>query len=414
MSLGAILDPGTLTSEKRIVLRRKERANVRNPGIRSTAAIVAALSLGVAACGSDEGESSDGGASTAEPSETDEGAGSDAASSTDEPSVGQDAPTIVVTTNVLGNVVQEVVGDSAEVVTIMPVGADPHDFQASAQEVDAVNNADALIVNGAGFEEGLLDVIEAAEDEGVATFEAISVVETIEFGEGGHDHGDEDHADEDEHGDEGDHGDEDDHGDEEEHGDDDHGDEGEHGDDDHGDHSGVDPHFFTDPVRMAEAVEGIVDFLQDEIEFADPAALDASAEAYIAQLSVLDDAVAGLVDTIPAERRVLVTNHEVFGYFAERYGFEVVGAVVPGGSTTDSASAGELAELAEQVEAEAVPAIFADTSSSDDLVEALAAEVGDIAVVELYTESLGESGSDGATYLDMVLTNAERMSSALA
>ncbi len=370
--------------------------NVRIQRLQTVVVAVVALSFVATACGSDDGQSSESGA------EVD-------ASSTNQAAV-EGAPVIVVTTNVLGDVVQRVVGDAAEVITIMPVGADPHDFQASAQEVNAMNTADALIVNGAGFEEGLLDVIEGAEGEGVPTFEAISVIDTIEFGEGGRGD-DEGHGDEDGEHSDGEHGDEEDeHSDDDE--DSDHSDD-EHGDDEHGDHSGADPHFFTDPARMASAVEGIVDFLQGEVEFADPGVLDASADAYIAELNELDEAVVALVDLIPEERRVLVTNHEVFGYFAERYGFELVGAVVPGGGTTDSVSAGELAELAELVEAEGVPAIFADTSSSDELVEALASEVGDVAVVELYSESLGESGSDGATYLEMVLANAERMSSAL-
>ncbi len=111
---------------------------------------------------------------------------------------------------------------------------------------------------------------------------------------------------------------------------------------------------------------------------------------------------------------MLVTNHEVFGYFADRYGFELVGAVIPGGGTNDSVSAGELAALAELIEAEGVPAIFADTSSPDELVQTLADEVGNIAVVELYSESLGGPDSEGATYLAMVRTNGERISEALA
>lgn len=319
--------------------------------LKAAACVVAGLSF--AACGSD--------------SDTSDSAGSAA-----------EKPTIAVTTNILGDVVETVVGDSAEVVTIMPVGADPHDFQASAQEVDTMSNADALIVNGAGFEEGLLDVIENAEDDGVPTFEAIGAVETIEFGEAAH--GDEEHSDE---------------------------------DDGHG-HGGGDPHFFTDPTRMAVAVEALVDFLQDTVEFDDPAAVGASADAYLVELDSLDAEIAAMVEALPAEQRVLVTNHEVFGYFADRYGFEVVGAVIPGGGTTGSVSAGELAELAEVIEAEGVPAIFADTSSSDELVETLAGEVGDITVVELYTESLGTADSDGSTYLDMVRVNAQRITDALA
>ncbi len=194
-----------------------------------------------------------------------------------------------------------------------------------------------------------------------------------------------------------------------------HSDDDEHDEhDEHDDHSGADPHFFTDPMRMAAAVEALVAFLQDEVTFADPAAVSASAAAYVAELVALDGEVAALVASIPEERRVLVTNHEVFGYFADRYGFEVVGAVIPSGSTTDGVSAGELAELAEKIVEEGVPAIFADASSSDDLIEALAAEVGDVIVVELYSESLGEPGGDGATYVEMIRTNATRMSSALA
>ncbi len=368
---------------------------------RSAVALVAVLGLGLAACGSDESASTDEtvtttatSATTDAPSTTESAGPTETTASPDTIS-STEMPTIVVTTNILGDVVAEVVGDAAEIVTIMPVGADPHNFQASAQEVDALMNADALIVNGAGFEEGLLDVIDNAVDEGVPTFEAISAVDTIEFGANAHDH---DHADED-------HADED-------HADEDHADEAAAGDEH--DHSGVDPHFFTDPMRMAAAVEGIVEFLQAEIEFADPTVLDASAAAYVAELTALDAEVAESVAAIPEERRVLVTNHEVFGYFADRYGFELVGAVIPGGGTADSVSAGELADLAAVIEAEGVPAIFADTSSPDELVRTLADEVGAVAVVELYSESLGEPDSDGDTYLAMVRTNSERISAALA
>ncbi len=164
---------------------------------------------------------------------------------------------------------------------------------------------------------------------------------------------------------------------------------------------------------MADAVEGIAAFLEAEVSGLDDEALNASADAYVAELEALDAEVEGLIATIPEDGRVLITNHEVFGYFADRYGFEVVGAVVPSGSTLESVSAGDLAELAEVLEDEGVPAIFADTSASTELADTLAAEVGDVEVVQLYTESLGEAGSDGATYVDMVRTNATRISAAL-
>lgn len=305
-------------------------------------------------------------------------------------------PSIAVTTNILGDVVGELVGDQADVITIMPVGADPHSFQASAQEVDLLLSADALITNGGNFEEGLLDVIDSALDADVAIYEAVEAVDTISFVEDGHRHDEEEHG----------HGEESEHDEEPEHDEDaDHNEE-------HG-HDGADPHFFTDPIRMSEAVRGIADFLNAEVSRLDEAALDAATDRYVGELEALDAEVTEMVAAIAEERRILVTNHEVFGYFADRYGFEVVGAVIPGGTTVESASARDIARLAELIEAEGVPAIFADTSSSDDLAETLASEVGDIDVVELFSESLGEPGSEGDTYLEMVRTNASRISAAL-
>jgi zinc/manganese transport system substrate-binding protein len=317
-------------------------------------------------------------------------------------------PTVVVTTNILGDVLEAVAGEQVEVVTIMPVGADPHTFQASAQQANDMREADVLVVNGAGFEEGLGDVIDAATDDGTPTFEAIEAVETIEFDEGGHAHEDEEHAEE-----EGEHTDEaaDPPAEEEEHAEEE---EDHAAEEEEHEHEGEDPHFFTDPTRMAAAVDAMADFLVDNVEGIDADALRASTDAYIDELEALDAEVEELVAGIPADGRILVTNHEVFGYFADRYGFEVVGTVIPAGSTANGTSAEQLAELAEVIEHEGVPAIFADTSSSDELAQTLADEVGDIEVVELFSESLGDEASDGATYLAMVRTNAERIADALA
>ncbi|WP_394935152.1 metal ABC transporter solute-binding protein, Zn/Mn family [uncultured Ilumatobacter sp.] len=343
---------------------------------RTLIPVLAGLMLIAAACGSDS-------AAPTTDSESNAAPATGAPSTDDSQSVGEIA-TVVVTTNILGDVVGELLDGQAEVITIMPVGADPHEFQASAQEINRMLNADVLIVNGVNFEEGLIDVIESAEEEGVPIYEVISAVETLESGEGDGDHaghGDEDHDD--------------------------------HGDEDHDDHEGVDPHFFADPVRMSSAVEGIVDFLSEQVGSLDADALDASADEYLAQLAAVDAEITSLIDTVDEDKRVLVTSHEVFAYFADGYGFEVVGVIIPGGSTTDAVSAGELAALAATIEAEGIPAIFSDTSSSDELSNALASEVGDIAVVELYTESLGAPDSDGATYIAMVRTNAERIAAAL-
>jgi zinc/manganese transport system substrate-binding protein len=290
-------------------------------------------------------------------------------------------PDVVVTTSILGDVVENLVGDAAEVEVIMPPNADPHDFQASARQAAALREADLVVVNGAGFEAGLEDAIDGAVDDGATVFAAVDHVDTLpaadepsdESGEGGE-------------------------------GGDDHADDGE----------GVDPHFFTDPARMAAAAEALADALADNVPGLDDQAFRDRAGAYLDQLRALDAEVEATLAPVPAADRKLVTNHDVFAYFADRYGFTVVGTVIPAITTSAEPSAGELDELAATIEAEGVRAIFADTSSPEALAEALAAEVGgDVQVVELYSESLGEPGSEGGTYVDMIRTDATRVAGAL-
>ena len=305
-------------------------------------------------------------------------------------------PSIVVTTNILGDVVTNMVGDSFNVEVIMPPGSDPHDFQASAQQVQKMMEADLLIVNGANFEEGMLDVIENAESDGVMIFEAISVVSQLE---GSDDHGD--------------HGGHDDLvvlDDHDEEGHDDHDEEG-HDDHEGHDHGGIDPHFFTDPARMAVVAEGLSEFLV--ANFPDIGGFASTANDYVQQLRDLDADVEEILSVIGNNERALVTNHAVFAYFADRYSFTVLGEIIPSSSTLASASAQQLTSLAEEIKENNVKAIFADASSSDALAQTLAAEVEGVEIINLYTESLGDPGSSGQSYIDMVRFNAQAIASAL-
>ena len=320
--------------------------------------------------------------------------------------------TVVVTTGILGDVVGELVGDAAAVEVIMPPSADPHDFAPSAQQAALMREADALVVNGLGFEEGLVDTIEGAESDGVIVIAATDGVDLLEYAEDGHSHeGDDEHSHEgvDEHSHEGD----DEHSHEgDEHaaeGDDEHAPEG----DDHS-HDGDDPHFFTDPVRMASAVEHIAEELADNVEGLDTEAYRDRVATYLESLESLHDEVEDTLSAVADDRRVLVTNHEVFGYFADRYGFEVLGVVIPGGSTLAEPSARDLAELADAIVDEGVPAIFAEASAPAALADALAAEGTDVEVIELFSEALGAEGSGAETYLEMVRTNAQRIADALS
>jgi zinc/manganese transport system substrate-binding protein len=224
-----------------------------------------------------------------------------------------DRPDVVVTTTILGDVVREVAGDAADVTVILPIGADPHEFSASARQVEAMSEADLLVVNGAGFEGNLLDAVERS---GPPVFAFTDHVELLQ--RDGND----------------------------------------------------DPHFWTDPRRMATAVDALAGALAD-------------AGIYV-------------------------------GGAADRYGFDVVGAVVPSLTTGAAASAAGIEALADAVRRAGAPAIFAETTSSTELAAALADAAGDdVAVVELYTESLGPSGSGADTYVGLLRTDAQLIHDAL-
>ncbi|MGI9529323.1 MAG: metal ABC transporter solute-binding protein, Zn/Mn family [Acidimicrobiia bacterium] len=309
-----------------------------------------------------------------------------AACGTDGGGADESLTTIVVTTSIWGDVVENIVGEDANVETIIPIGADAHDFAPSSQQVAAIQTADLVVANGLGLEEGLEDVLDAAVADGVNVLEVAPLVNPIPFGF------DDEHSDEDEHADE----------------------EGEHADEDHADehaHDGDDPHVWMDPDRVALATLEIAEALT---------ALDGTidwmgrATSYADELRAAGGEAEEMLSVVAADQRKLVTNHEALGYFADRFDFEVVGVVFPGGSTLSDPSSAELAELVETMEHEGVSTIFGETSSPSTLAEAVAAEVGDeVQVVELYTESLGEPGSGADTVIGMTITNAERVAGSL-
>ena len=155
-------------------------------------------------------------------------------------------------------------------------------------------------------------------------------------------------------------------------------------------HDAGDPHFWLDPVNVITYTENI----RDGLSQADPGGAEitsCNADAYIARLKDLDAWISEQVRQIPAARRLLVTNHESFGYFADRYGFRIVGTVIPSVSTGASPSAQQLARLTDHVRAAGVPAIFIETGASPQLAKQLAQEVGVKAVTELYTHSITEA-----------------------
>jgi zinc/manganese transport system substrate-binding protein len=266
------------------------------------------------------------------------------------------APITVASTSIWADITRNVACDGlADVETIVPLGSDPHSFEASLRDRETMENAELIVANGLLLEESLNDTIEAAESAGTPVIRVAEGLDTL-------------------------------------------------GDSAADDQSGNDPHVWFDPVRVAAALPAIADALADA--GLDRAALDTCVDAYTAELTTLDEEVAGLVAELTEDQRVLVTNHDSLGYFADRYDFEVLGSVIPSPSTLAQTNPAELEELAESIEAAGVTAIFVETQHSSSDAQALADRVGDVEVITLLTGTLDEPGTDGSTYLGWLLQNA--------
>jgi ABC-type Zn uptake system ZnuABC Zn-binding protein ZnuA len=290
---------------------------------------------------------------------------------------------VVATYSILGDLVQTVGQDKIELRTLVGPGQDTHTFEPSPSDGVALVEADLIFENGLEYETWLDDLYAASgsKAERVVVTAGLTARAMEEEHEGEH---------EEEHGEE--RGEEDAHGHE------------------HGAH---DPHVWHSAANAIQMVKNI----RDALAQADPEnaeAYEASAGAYIAQLQDLDTWVFAQVRTLPQDRRKLVTTHDTFGYFAARYGFEVIGTVLP--TTTEGAapSAQELAALVETVKAAGVPAIFAENVSSNALLNQVANEAGVKFIVSLYTDALGPPGSDGDTYLKMMRSNVTKIVTALS
>ena len=254
---------------------------------------------------------------------------------------------IVVTYSILGSVVKELVGDQANVTISVPNGLDPHEWEPSAKDIEAINKADLVIQNGLGLEGGMEKTLETAARSGVRFFTASDHITVRHVGTGeGIPSGDPDQV-----------------------------------------VGAPDPHLWTDPIAMKGVASALAPVLKD-------LGLDVTSQALNleSRLDNLDREVADTVAAIPQEERKLVTGHESMGYFAQRYGFKLIGVIIPSLSSQAGVSAADLAALKQVIQDNRVKAIFTELGTSPAVARAIANETG-VSVVELATHTLSGDGS---------------------
>ena len=283
-------------------------------------------------------------------------------------------PAVLADTSFLADITGNVAGERLSVASLLPMGADPHSFEPTPRDARKIADSRAVVINNYGLEPQIDELIASAGGPDLLVVEAAAGLpsrtpqpgEAAFAGDDGADNGDE--------------------------------------------VAEVDPHFWLDPIDVVTYVDNI----RRGLSSIDPEGADvykAQADSYAEQLRELDAWIEAEVEKIPAERRLLVTNHESFGYFADRYGFQIVGTLFSTAGAEGSPSAQDMAGLVEEIRATGAPAIFVETGSSSDLATQVAGEAGVEVVTDLYTHSLGE---DVPTYLDMMRWNVSRIVEALS
>ena len=280
---------------------------------------------------------------------------------------------VVTSATFLADIAQNVAGDRFTVRALVPADADLHAYEPTPRDLARVAGADLFVVNGAGLEQRLVETVrDAGGDVRVVEASAGLVPRTPKPGEP----------------------------------------TGDSGSDDAATGGDTDPHFWLDPTL----VKAYVATIRDAFSETDPdgaAAYAANAAAYSAKLDALDRWIAAQVATVPAANRKLVTNHASHGYFADRYGFSVVGAVIPSVSTGAAPTPRQLAELERVIRDAGVRAVFVESGQSPELAEQIAAETGVSVVDDLRDHALSTPDGEAPTYIEMMKYDARRIVEAL-
>jgi ABC-type Zn uptake system ZnuABC Zn-binding protein ZnuA len=268
---------------------------------------------------------------------------------------------VVATTTQVADFAANIGGDKVRVHGLLKPNVDPHDYEPTPLDMRMLAEADVVVKNGVGFEKWLDQAIEASGFRGTLVDASQGV--RLRTGEG----------------------------------------------------ASADPHIWHDP-RNAKTMAANIARAFAAADAANAAVYEQNLAAYQARLDELDAEIEKKIQTIPEDRRKLVTDHDTFGYYADRYGLTVVGSVIPSFDTSAELSAKQITDLVARIKAAGVTAIFSEASLPPKTAEAIGREAG-VRVVAgedaLYGDSLGPEGSAGATYLQMMRHNTDTIVAAL-
>lgn len=266
---------------------------------------------------------------------------------------------VVATTTIIGDIARNIAGDKAIVITLLAPGVDPHEYEPVPSDLQTISQAPIVFANGAGLEPWLTKFAASAGTTSNVRYVVDDLATQTLPGS-----------------------------------------------------TTLDPHLWFDVNNASHYAEQI----RDGLIAVDPGNADtyrSNATRYLSQLKVLDAWITDQVSTLPVQQRLLITNHDTFGYFAKRYGFTVIGTVFTSNGAEASPSAQQIAALVDLIKQSQVRAIFTENTLNPELANTIAQEAGVKAVTELYTDSLGASGSPASTYIDMMRYDVQTIVDAL-
>ncbi len=270
-------------------------------------------------------------------------------------------PNVLATESFLGDIAQNVAGNRIKIDTLLPVTVDPHEYQPKPQDIVRLAQSQVLIVNGLGYEAWLKKTLDGIGGQRLVIVTTAGLAPNP---------------------------------------------------DPTGEHPEGDPHMWMDPLKAINYVEQIRDGLSQS-DPAGKAIYAQNATDYIKKLQALDQWVKDQVSQLPVEKRLLVTNHDALGYFAQAYNFKIIGAVIPSVTTDASPSAQQLASLIDTIRKSGAPAIFLDIGENRNLAEQIASETGAKVITNLYVESTSGPNGPAPTYIDMIKYDVTTIISAL-